>query len=197
MREQLRNITDKPTKYGFVAVGSNLSTATRTSLQVAIEALGLFFDAEMRITQQSQWYSAPAFPSGSGPDYVNGVVKVSTTLSAAQVLAALHGIENQLGRTRPARWASRIVDLDLLDFDGDVQPDAMVYKRWKTLPLEAQMRETPEQLILPHPRLQDRSFVLKPLAEIAPDWQHPVMGLTATELLHLRPQDERDEITPL
>jgi 2-amino-4-hydroxy-6-hydroxymethyldihydropteridine diphosphokinase len=184
-------------RIGYVALGSNLQTATRTSLEIVNEALGLLGGVGIRIIQQSQWYSAPAFPKGGGPDYVNGVVKIESELPAQAVLVALHDIESQLGRTRPKRWAARVVDLDLLAFGSEISPNRAVFSHWQGLSLDMQMQAAPEVLILPHPRLQDRAFVLKPLAEIAPDWQHPVLGQTARALLAALPSEACNEIRPL
>ena len=184
-------------RVGYVALGSNLQTATRTSLEMVNKALGLFAGAAIRITKQSQWYSAPAFPAGRGPDYVNGVVEIESGLPSHAVLAALHEIESTLGRTRPKRWASRVIDLDLLAYGDEIAPNPAGFAHWQNLSLVAQMEATPEALILPHPRLQDRAFVLKPLAEIAPDWQHPVLGKSAAALLEALPAETRNEIRPL
>jgi len=184
-------------RYGYVALGSNLSRATGTSREICNEALGLFLAAGLRITQRSSWYSAPAFPSGSGPDYVNGVVKIETGLTAPEALFALHAIESQLGRTRPHRWASRIIDLDLLAFDAVILPDRAGFERWASLPLSAQMEAAPDELILPHPRMQDRAFVLVPLAEIAPNWMHPVFRKTAAEMCADLPSEAVAGILPL
>lgn len=162
-----------------------------------MQALELFAGAALRISAQSRWYRAPAFPAGQGPDYVNGVVKIETTLPAVSVLAALHHIEDQLGRTRPKRWASRVIDLDLLALGAEVAPDLPGFRYWQSLPLSAQMQEAPAELILPHPRLQDRAFVLKPLVEIAPDWKHPVLGQTSGALLAALPPKARAEIQAL
>jgi len=161
------------------------------------EALELFAGAAIRISKQSQWYSAPAFPAGSGPDYVNGVVEIESEMGAEAVLAALHDIESRLGRTRPKRWAARVVDLDLLAFGAEIAPNRAGFAQWAGLPLARQMQEAPEGMILPHPRLQDRAFVLKPWAEIAPAWRHPVLGLTVGEMLAALPKAVRDEIRPL
>ncbi len=180
-----------------MALGSNLQTTTRTSLEMVNEALELFAGAAIRITQKSQWYSAPAFPVGSGPDYVNGVVEIESALTAKAILAALHNIESALGRTRPKRWAARVLDLDLLALGAEVAPNQAEFARWTGLPLAAQMQAAPEGLILPHPRLQDRAFVLKPWAEIAPDWRHPVLGHTVAEMLAALPAEARGEIRPL
>ncbi|NOR63290.1 MAG: 2-amino-4-hydroxy-6-hydroxymethyldihydropteridine diphosphokinase [Rhodobacteraceae bacterium] len=189
--------TAKLSRIGYVALGSNLQTATRTSLEMVNEALGLFAGAAIRITKQSQWYSAPAFPEGNGPDYVNGVVEIESDLPAKAILAALHDIEAELGRTRPKRWAARVIDLDLLAYGDEIAPNPAVFAQWQGLPLTEQMQAAPEELILPHPRMQDRAFVLKPLAEIAPDWQHPVLGQSASVLLAALPAEARNEIRPL
>ncbi len=188
--------TAKLSRIGYVALGSNLRTATRTSLEIVNEALGLFAGAAIRISKQSQWYSAPAFPAGSGPNYVNGVVEIGGDLPAEAVLAALHDIEYQLGRTRSHRWAARVVDLDLLAYGDEILPNQEAFTHWHDLALTEQMQKTPDMLILPHPRLQDRAFVLKPLAEIAPDWRHPVLGQTAREMLAALPASARNEIRP-
>ncbi|MBL1436214.1 MAG: 2-amino-4-hydroxy-6-hydroxymethyldihydropteridine diphosphokinase [Rhodobacteraceae bacterium] len=197
MSEKQGRKTAKLSRIGYVALGSNLQSATRTSLEIVNEALRLFAGAAIRITKQSQWYSAPAFPAGIGPDYVNSVVEIESALSAKAVLAALHDIEGALGRTRPKRWASRVIDLDLLAFGDEIAPSLAGFSHWQGLSLAAQMDATPEGLILPHPRMQDRAFVLKPMAEIAPAWRHPVLGKTARAMLAALPAEARNEIRPL
>lgn len=184
-------------RIGYIALGSNLDDATRTSREVLDEALGLLDEPELRITRQSKAYRSPAFPAGNGPDYVNAVAEISTTLPAEAVLAALHDVENTLGRTRGARWASRVIDLDLLALGSDVLPDRLTFAHWAALPLSEQMAHTPSALILPHPRLQDRAFVLVPLVEIAPEWVHPVLGKTASQLLATLPEAGRADIITL
>ncbi len=146
------------------------------------------------ILSQSQLYKTKAYPEGSGPDFTNGAVLCETTLDAQELLAHLHHIEHRLGRTRNTRWEPRIIDLDLIDFDGEIAPSLAQYRHWRDLPLETQMEQAPEHLILPHPRLQDRPFVLVPMRDIVPDWVHPVTGETLDQLLNRFTGDQLAEI---
>ena len=100
-----------------------------------------------------------------------------------EMLQALHRIESRLGRTRTNRWEARGIDLDLIACGAEIRPDAETEAQWRALPLEAQMRLAPDRLILPHPRLADRAFVLIPLAEIAPLWRHPATGKTVSDMV--------------
>lgn len=90
-----------------------------------------------------------------------------------------------MGRQREgaARWGPRTIDLDLIAAGQIVRPNAAIQSTWRDLPEADQRRIAPEKLILPHPRMQDRIFVLRPLSEIAPKWRHPVTGKTVAEML--------------
>lgn len=142
----------------------------------------------------SRVYQTPCFPAGAGPDYVNGALRVATSKSPEQVLELLHRIEADLGRKRIKRWGQRVVDLDLIAMGDRVMPDVATYDHWRLLPLDQQMQEAPQQLILPHPRVQDRSFVLVPLNDVAPDWVHPVLGLSVGQMMAARSPQERAEV---
>lgn len=117
----------------------------------------------MTVEACSPWYRTAPVPASDQPWFVNGVAAVRTGLDPEALLAALLAAEAEIGRVRQARNAPRGIDLDLLDNDGLV-------------------REAPG-LILPHPRMAVRAFVLAPLADIAPDWRHPVSGEGVTVLL--------------
>jgi 2-amino-4-hydroxy-6-hydroxymethyldihydropteridine diphosphokinase len=185
-----------PARPALIALGANAPApqggpaASLRAAMVEIAALG-------RNARCSRLWRSPAFPAGSGPDFVNAAMALDTPLSAPALLDALHAIEARFGRERQRRWGPRSLDLDLLAHGEEVLPDRAGWARWRDLPLERQMRETPEALILPHPRLQDRGFVLVPLAEVAPDWRHPVTGLTVTRMRDGLPAAAHEGLEPL
>ena len=144
----------------------------------------------------SRMYRTPAFPAGAGPDYTNAALALTLPahLTAAGLLTILHDVEAQFGRARNVRWAGRTLDLDLLALDQAVLPDAETQSHWRGLAPDLQAKIAPDRLILPHPRLQDRAFVLVPLADVAPDWCHPLLGQTVREMLALRPRAEVNSV---
>jgi 2-amino-4-hydroxy-6-hydroxymethyldihydropteridine diphosphokinase len=91
----------------------------------------------------------------------------------------------------------RTLDLDLLALGDSVLPDAATQEHWRNLPLADQKRLAPDGLILPHPRLQDRAFVLVPLADVAPDWRHPLTGQTVAAMTASLPAAERAAMRPM
>lgn len=183
----------------LIALGGNLlfdGEPPEVTLRAAagrLVALGL---AGLRL---SRFFRTPCFPAGAGPDYVNAaaVAPVPAGWDAGRILALLHGVEDEFGRARAQRWGMRTLDLDLLAVGAQVCPDAATQDAWRDLPLADQTREAPGRLILPHPRLQDRSFVLVPLADVAPDWRHPRLGLTVAEMLARLDPDECRSVVAL
>ena len=142
----------------WIGLGANLGDA-RATLIAALQALAdLPGCAGLR--RSSLWQSAPI--DAGGPDYLNAVASLQTTLAPLDLLDALQAIESRHGRARPYVNAPRTLDLDLL-LHGDSVDD------------------TP-RLTLPHPRLHRRAFVLLPLLELAPDLQAPGLGLLAAHL---------------
>jgi len=150
-----------------------------------------------RVECASRIFATPCFPEGSGPDYVNAAAMVSGIADAHAVLKALNVIEMEFGRRRETRWGRRTLDLDLIAFGDLVLPDPDTFRRWRDLSPEIQKIRVPDDLVLPHPRLQDRAFVLAPLLEIAPDWKHPLTGLTVAKMYDALPRDEIAAVKPL
>lgn len=183
----------------LIALGGNLPLADLTVAETLQNAIQVLQDRLGTAPQQSRMFRNPAYPAGSGPDYTNAAVRVTCPygLTAANLLAILHQIEADHGRQRQARWAGRTLDMDLLALGDLILPDAATQALWRNLPAAEQGASAPDQLILPHPRLQDRAFVLVPLADIAPDWCHPVLGLTVTEMLRALPRDQVDSVIAL
>lgn len=181
----------------LVALGAN-ATASGISLESALlSALTALDRADFTLQRRSALFVTPAVPAGAGPDFVNAAASFRTRLSPEAVLARLHAVEAEQGRVRKERWGARVLDLDLLAWDDAVLPDAAGFRTWAELPFERQKTETPDRLILPHPRMQDRGFVLIPLAEVAPDWRHPVLGRTVAEMAAALPAAAREGITRL
>lgn len=146
----------------IVALGAN-DKGQHDSCVVALEkALEHLERDGCSVIARSDWWESAAWPNPEDPPFVNGVVIVATDKSPQALMAVLSRIENELGRVRSVRNAPRTLDLDLIAH-GRVSGDL-------------------EGLLLPHPRAAERLFVMGPLAQIAPEWRHPVNGRTAADL---------------
>lgn len=183
----------------LVAFGANLPFGGEGPAETILQSVAVLSEEGLKLHALSRLYATPCFPAGAGPDYVNAaaVLDCGDAVDLASVLARLHAVEARFGRERAQRWGMRTLDIDLLAMGDSVLPDAETQDRWRLLPPEAQVRTTPDQLILPHPRLQDRAFVLVPLADVAPDWAHPRTGLTVRQMLRALPAEDRDAVKPL
>ncbi|MEP5171325.1 MAG: 2-amino-4-hydroxy-6-hydroxymethyldihydropteridine diphosphokinase [Erythrobacter sp.] len=181
----------------LIALGGNLASSVGKPQETLKAALKLLQTSGAVIRATSQFYHTPAFPAGAGPDYVNAAVRIEAPWDSEKALGVLHRIEAQFGRERVQRWGQRTLDLDLLACDDIVLPDRNTHKMWRELPLDAQIGRAPEQLILPHPRLQDRAFVLVPLADVAPDWVHPLLGKPVRVLLEGVSERDRADVRPM
>ncbi len=180
-----------------LALGSNQALDGDSPADLLTAAIGKLDGHGVQVKKVSRFFMTPCFPEGAGPDYVNAAVLVITDLSPDALLQVLHEVEAGLGRQRGARWASRTVDIDLIAFGERVLPDLERYLEWRDLPLDRQVTDAPDCLILPHPRLQDRAFVLVPMLDVAPDWRHPVLGLTVRQLCSRLPKTATEQVRPL
>ena len=141
----------------LVAIGANLyGPDGRSPLQTCEWAVGRIASLPgLSLAASSRWYRSRPVPPSGQPDYINGAVRLTGEADPQALLQSLHAIEAEAGRVRSEVNAARTLDLDLLAIDGIVIEDG---------------------LVLPHPRLHLRAFVLLPLMDIAPDWVHPRLG---------------------
>lgn len=157
----------------FVGAGANLGHPSygtpRETLEAAFRDLGRRGISVLRV---SPWYRTAPIPASDQPWYQNAVIEVATNLSADGLLAALHDIEEAFGRIRTVANAPRAIDLDLLDYRGEIALGG------------------PGRATLPHPRLASRAFVLRPLAGLEPQWRHPITGEFIQALLEGLPADQ-------
>ncbi|OCX61635.1 2-amino-4-hydroxy-6-hydroxymethyldihydropteridine diphosphokinase [Thioclava sp. SK-1] len=179
------------------ALGGNLAGDFSRPDCVFREALHKCSDAGFTLQALSRFYRSAAYPASSGPDFVNACGVLGGEMAPIDALRALHKIEDELGRVREKRWGARVIDLDLLAVGHNVAPDIVTLRHWMELPFERQQIDTPQQLILPHPRMTERGFVLVPLAEIAPNWRHPLTGMTVIDMCDALPPEQKTGLEPL
>lgn len=183
---------------GFLlALGGNQPSEVGAPGETLRAALDALVAEGVTVRAVSRFYATPCFPAGAGPDYVNAAVEIGLEGDAHAALAFAHCVEARFGRARGRRWGQRTLDLDLIAQGQTVLPDRATHAAWRALPLAEQMTRAPEELILPHPRLHERSFVLVPLMDIAPDWRHPVLGRSVREMVADLPADAVAEVRAL
>ena len=181
----------------LVALGANIPSRFGPPAETLLTALRGMERAALHVEKKSRLFVTPCFPKDTGPDYVNAVAAVCGPPDAHAVLKVLNAMEIEFGRRRDTRWGRRTLDLDLIAFGSAVLPDADTFRAWRDLSPEIQRLRAPDELILPHPRLQERAFVLVPLLEVAPEWVHPVTGLTVSQMHDALPEGEKSAIRAL
>ena len=181
----------------YIAIGGNQSFKLCSIVLKIGMALSDFEQAGIKIRSVSRFFSTPCFPAGAGPDFVNAAVSINWKGDGDSLLQCLHALEDRYGRERTQRWGQRTLDLDVIGAGNTVLPDLEGFSRWRDLTPDRQRVETPDQLIMPHPRMQDRAFVLVPLADIAGDWCHPVSGVTVRQMVAALPPSDVEAVRPL
>lgn len=184
-------------KDALIALGANLPLPEKTPIETLQAAIFRLQQRGLVIRFVSRFYETPCFPQGAGPDYVNAALVAEWDGAPEALLAMLHEVEAEFSRTREVRWGMRTLDLDLIALGEAVLPDRETWAKWRGLPLEEQMRAAPDRLILPHPRLEDRAFVLVPLMDVAARWVHPVTGLSVAQMCAALGAAEKAEVKAL
>ena len=148
----------------YIGIGSNLNGKNNeTPLQNCKKAL-VELKKEVNICKISSWYKSEPIPVSNQPWFINGVVEISTNKSSLDLLKFILSIEEVFGRVREKKNEARILDLDIIDYKKKI-----LYIKNK--------------LIIPHPRMHERSFVLQPLSELNPKWMHPIKKKGIKELI--------------
>lgn len=148
----------------IVAIGANVPGPWGTPAETVARVRFELNRGPVRVARFAAPIVTAPFGVTDQPDFVNAAAVIVTALAPAALLAHLHAIERRAGRLREVRWGPRTLDLDLVDYHG-------------------LKRAGPDGPALPHPGVAGRDFVLKPIAQIAPEWRHPETGLTAGEML--------------
>ena len=195
----MRQVSNAPKagQLALIALGSNENSIWGDARETVQKAMLEVAALSRESAEFSGLFSTPAFPAGAGPDYVNAAMMIYVASPAHELLAQLHLIEAAAGRTREKRWGQRTLDLDLIAVGDTILPSDATHKHWRELPLAEQQTDTPAELILPHPRVQDRAFVLEPLQDVAPNWIHPVLGSSIAQMCDALPDQLCAEVVRL
>ena len=152
----------------YIGIGSNLPSSFGNRFKNIYLAISFLQEKKIKLIKKSSVYETFSYPNKKDPKFINAVIKISTTLSPMMLMQKCLNIENDLGRKRSKKNEPRICDIDIIDYDQKI---LTVTKGNK--------------LILPHPEMHKRSFVLLPLYEISQSWIHPVKKKKINKLIKL------------
>mgnify|MGYP000498278692 CR=1 FL=1 len=163
----------------LIAMGANLPHPKYGDpLNTLVEARKELVAMGLDIVGSSSWYRTAPVPISDQPWFVNSVLWVSSNLAPESLLTILHEVEEKFGRVRVDKWEARLLDLDLVAYNDRVTEN----------------QHQAEGLVLPHPHMHERAFVMVPITELDPGWMHPRLQKTAEELAKLTAGDQAFEV---
>ena len=158
-------------------IGSNLNSIHGSRFNNITIAIQLLIEANLKIEKISNFYETPSYPNQKLPKFLNIGILVNNNLNLLKLYKDIHLIQKKIGRIQTKKNDPRIIDIDIVDFNGLIKDS--------------------KDLILPHPRAHLRNFVLYPILEIDPKWSHPILRKNAKYLINKLSQKSRIEITRL
>jgi 2-amino-4-hydroxy-6-hydroxymethyldihydropteridine diphosphokinase len=160
-----QDISENPVKSAYLAIGSNLGNKI-SNIEITKSELQKY---KIKILKSSSNYKSESWPNPSMPKYINIIIKINTSLAPLELLKICNLIELKLGRVRNKKNAPRTCDIDIIDYDQKI------------------LNEENNRLILPHPRMNKRNFVLLPLFEVEKSWKHPESKINIVKLINSLP----------
>jgi len=160
-----QDILENLVNQAYLAIGSNLGNKIR-NIDIAKFELE---KNKIKILKSSSNYISESWPNSDNPNYINNIIKIKTSLAPLELLKICNMIETKLGRVRSKKNAPRTCDIDIIDYDKKI------------------LNEKNNKLILPHPRMSKRNFVLLPLFEVEKSWKHPKSKINIVNLVNSLP----------
>jgi len=160
-----QDILENPVKLSYLAIGSNLGNKIK-NIDIAKLELEKY---KIKILKSSSNYVSESWPDNLMPNYINVILKIKTSLEPLELLKVCNLVEFKLGRVRLKKNAPRSCDIDIIDYDKII------------------LGKKNSRLILPHPRMSKRNFVLLPLFEVDKSWKHPKSKINIVNLINSLP----------
>ena len=170
-------------KTAILAFGANLASAIGQPRDTIEAALGTLEAEGVGLCRLSSFYRSAALTlneDADAPDFVNLVATVATKLQPDDLLALCLETERRYGRSPGARWSARTLDIDLIAYEDLILPNQAA---WQEISSSTDPAAISKELMVPHPRMHIRDFILVPLVEVEPQWRHPVTGKSARMML--------------
>ena len=163
-----QDISENLANLAYLAIGSNLGNKV-SNIEITKFELEKY---KIKILKSSSNYISESWPDSSMPNYINIIIKIKTSLLPLELLKICNSIELRLGRVRSKKNAPRTCDIDIIDYDNKI------------------LNEKNSKLILPHPRMNERNFVLLPLYEVDKSWKHPKSKTNIVNLINSLPVED-------